>query len=201
MSKKYLIVPDKEIKGVLPRNKRINEPTVLENLNKNDIIRCLKHGNVYMDVNGKWVHVTSYQDTLDTKSLSTDINVINQQPHDMDGVISNAIKRTTELTRPAESKDSIFVKHIQEEKKPEPRKPVIKQEEPKKDGKAPDMESILKEFDKGNNVVKEPEPVVITPEEKKEEILEEKKEEAPSNNNDNQNNNRYHNNNHQKRNR
>lgn len=201
MSKKYLIVPDKEIKGVLPRNKRINEPTVLEDLNKNDIIRCLNHGNVYMDVNGKWVHVTSYQDTLDEKLLSTDINVITQQPHDMDGVISNAIKRTTELIRPAESKDKIFVKCVQEEKKPEPRKPVITQDEPKKDGKAPSIESILKEFDESNNnTPKEPEPIVT--EEKKEESLEVTKEEIPTTNNgNNPNNNRYHNNNHQKRNR
>ena len=132
---KFYIVPKKEIKGVLPRNKRINEPTTLENLNKNDIIRCLQHGDVYMDVDNEWVHITSYQDTLKEKNIREDRNIITQQPYDMAGRIVNANKRTTKLNRPKPNNIFVTKKSIAQ---------VAVTSVPEK----VDVDKILEEFDK-----------------------------------------------------
>lgn len=142
MSKKFLVVPNKDIKGVLPRNKRIDEPTILEDLNQNDIIKCLNQGNVYMDVNGEWVHISSYQDTIDEKKENDDHTTILQQPHDMKGRIVNAAKYTTVLNRPVKTDINDILK------KKDSSSVKVDIVEERKDGSAPDIESILNEFDK-----------------------------------------------------
>ena len=52
MANLYKVCPKNDISGILPGNKRINDPVTMP-LNRKEFIKCMKAGEVYAIINGK----------------------------------------------------------------------------------------------------------------------------------------------------
>ena len=79
----YKVYPKTDIAGILPNNKRIQDPMTLT-LNRKEFIKCMNAGTVYAIINGKEVLIVEkdYQkaeemfesDEVEEENISTDDN-------------------------------------------------------------------------------------------------------------------------------
>lgn len=79
----YKVYPKTDIAGILPNNKRIQDPMVLT-LNRKEFIKCMNAGTVYAIINGKEVLIVEkdYQkaeemfesDEVEKENISVDDN-------------------------------------------------------------------------------------------------------------------------------
>ena len=62
MKRLYKVCPNKNkyISGILPSNKRIVEPTYVEDLSKGEFLRCMALGKVYAIIDGEDVQIKSH---------------------------------------------------------------------------------------------------------------------------------------------